>query len=343
MKVKAKDIAKALGISTATVSLALNNKQGVNDDTRRKVLEYAGIYNEGKTNTNLNAFENKTIKLICATNEKDAWNDGSSYLFNTTYECIFQKSRDAGYNLELEFVYKGTDYSSEILNTVNREHVAGVCLSAYMIKKEDIISLNNLEIPIVAYDQKLIDIGIDSVIINNRNGVQKALNHLWDNGHRDIMYFSFSMDLYNMEERRKAWKEFFDEKELKNINKSIIKMGETIEEVYKNTDKYIKSGAHMPTALFLENFQIAVGTIKALQDNGFRIGEDISVVGFDEIPPFVLLGIRLTYIKVYHEQKANLVISRLLERISGEAGPAIEILSGTELVIGNSVKKMNEL
>lgn len=340
MKVKAKDIAKALGISTATVSLALNNKRGVNEDTRRKVLEYAGIYNEGKTNTNLNVFENKTIKLICATNEKDTWNEGSNYLFNTTYECIFQKSRDAGYNLELEFIYKGTNYSNEILNAVNKEHVAGVCLSAYMIEREDVIPLNNLEIPIVAYDQNLIDVGVDSVIINNRNGVEKALNYLWDNGHTDIMYFSHSLEPYNMKERRKAWKEFFDEKELKNMDKSIMKMGETIEEVYKNVDKYIKSGAHMPTALFLENFQVAVGTIKALQDNRLRIGEDISVIGFDEIPPFLLLGIRLTYIKVYHEQKANLVISRLLERINGDEGPAIEILFGTELVIGNSVKKI---
>ncbi len=94
------------------------------------------------------------------------------------------------------------------------------------------------------------------------------------------------------------------------------------------------------TAILAENYSVAVGCIRALQEAGCRIPEDISIIGIDELPEAVFLDFKYTHIRIDHEVKTQWAMSCLLARLDGQGGERIKIYTGTRLIPGESVKKL---
>ncbi len=337
MKLKAKDIARELGISTATVSLALNNKPGVNELTKNKILNYIKESQENGDSTIER--KEKTIRMYNFLQKSGLIDADENALFYMGYSEASRRARSAGYKMDVVFVDHSKDDFVKLLKECEEEDdVAGVFLGATYMTKEDYQCLRGFKIPYIVCGHNFEDMRTDSIALNNRQGVKTGLTYLYESGHRDIMYLRNSKDFYNMYERRSACNSFMNEKGLQQAeNERILDIGDTTQEIYDNMYTYIKNKGHIPSAIFAENYEVTIGVSRALQSFGYRIPEDVSIVGFDEIPGAAILGFQPTFLRALHGNVANIAVGRLLERIKRRAKESIQILVNTEFVIGNSV------
>lgn len=340
MKLKAKDVARDLGISTATVSLALNNKPGVNEQTRNKVLNYIKEFEEDSNDEWKNRKE-KTIRMYTFLQESGLFDENENARHYMGYVEASKKVRAAGYKMDMVFVDRAKDDFVKILRECEEENVAGVLLGAAYMTREDYQFPHGFKIPFVVCDQNFEDMRTDSIELNNRQGVKTGLSYLYENGHRDILYLRNSKNFYNMYERRSACNSFMNENKLQQIeNERILDIGSSSQEIYDNMHKYIKNKGHIPSAVFAENYEVTIGVSRALQSFGYRIPEDVSIVGFDEIPGAAILGFQPAFLRALHGNVASIAVGRLLDRIKKRARESVQILVNTEFVIGNSVKKI---
>ena len=340
MKLKAKDIARELGISTATVSLALNNKPGVNEQTRNKILNY--IKESQENGDGMNERKEKIIRMFNFPQKSGLIDADENALFYMGYSEASRRARAAGYKMDVVFVDHSKDDFTKLLKECEEdEDVAGVYLGATYMTSVDYQCLRGFKIPYVVVGHNFDERRTDSIALNNQQGVRTGLNYLYENGHRDIMYLRNSKDFYNMYERRSACKSFMNEKGLQQAeNERIMDIGDTTQKIYDNMCKYINNKGHIPSAIFAENYEVTIGVSSALQSLGYQIPEDVSIVGFDEIPGAAILGFQPTFLKALHGNVANIAVGRLLDRIKKRVRESVQILVNTELVIGNSVKKI---
>lgn len=331
MRIKAKDIARELGISTATVSLAINNRPGVNEATRRRVLEYMERTAGEKT---------RIIRMLSFLEDRSFWDSSEHTRTLVTFECASRLAREKGYKVELVNIVQGRDDVAQILAECERDQVAGVFLGAAYMTEEDYAEFWNFNLPFIVCDQDFNDLRTDNIILNNHQGVTWGLEYLYKQGHRDILYFRNSNSFYNMYERREAFKRFTDKHGLQERgNEKIVNIGGDTQAAYEGMLMYLKEGKHIPTAIFSENFEVTIGISRALESRGFKIPEDISVIGFDSIPDTALMDFQPTCLHCLHDRKAGIAIGRLIDRIEGRVQESVKIYVNTELVIGNSVSQ----
>lgn len=340
MKIKSKDVARALGVSAATVSLALNNKPGVNEETRKKIQDYVK-WLEYK-NVNQSDQLGRSIKMIVYV-EDGVTEEDNGYLFSLSYMEVFRITKEAGFNLKLVYFNEGKDNIYEIIEECRHDSTAGIWLaSAGHLRKEQYEPFRNLDIPLVIYGNDFDDPKKDCVVINNRLGIKEGMDYLYQLGHRDIMYFANTRPMKNFKERENAFIEFMDERGLLTEKNPVVPIGRTISQICENMAEYIGMGKHMPTAICCGNYAVSLGVIKALERCHYRIPEDVSVIGFDELPASTssLLNFQFSHIKVMHSRMAHLAIERLIGKILGDTEETVKIVVSCEFVAGDSVKRI---
>ncbi len=331
MRVTAKQIAKDLGISEATVSLVFNNKPGVSEQMQRRVNTYADELRR-KSEIAIN-YNNSNIKVISLLSKRYLYDKDTVSFYTVIMMEITKIANSAGYNIISVFAHN----IEEIKNTIEQsrhDRTCGFILHAADMTDEQIRLFSMQEIPTVVCDYESDDIDMDYIYFNNKQAVNLALRHLFDMGHRDIVYFYNSEQIYNFLIRRETF-EYNIQKRGQPV--SMIEMGTKIEEIYSNIVQYIEGTPKMPTAVLSENYAISVATIKAFQDCGYKIGKDISIIGIDELPFHMLMDFEFTYVKVMFKSKGYFTIKRLLEKIDDKRKDIARIVIDNTLIVGNSV------
>lgn len=335
MIIKAKQISEHLGISQATVSLAINNKPGVSAQTRQRILEYIDELKQNDTSTIVRT--NRSIKVLSFMNERMLYDKEHAGFQSIILMELSKDAKEAGYNLILSYIHSDEELL-EILEQSKHDSTCGFLLLAADMKEETLIPFEEIDIPLIICDYESENTKFDCVYNNNFHAVTLASNYLFSMGHQDIIYLKNSNTIYNFIRRREAYSSFVQEK---GLDSCILEVGTKIDVIYDFMMDYLKNGEHIPTSFIAENYAISIATIKALQDSGYNIGEDMSIIGIDELPPYSLTNFKFTYIDVLFESKGRLAINRLLEKITRRPKETIRIVLENELVEGNSVKKLN--
>ena len=105
--------------------------------------------------------------------------------------------------------------------------------------------------------------------------------------------------------------------------------------------KYLQKKPKLPTAFFADNDMIALGAMKALQEMGYRIPEDVSIVGFDDLPFSEISWPALTTLRVPNKEMGRMAVRRVAEMIDGIAADAVtKTQVCPKIVYRNTVKKM---
>lgn len=330
MKVKSKEVAEALGVSTATVSLAINGKPGVNEETRKRILEY--ISGQQRKDVAKGTF----VKLIIFENSPRVLSGGMGSFFRITYvESVERLQKD---RLEVRLVYAyGNEELKEALLKSNSDGTRGILLRADEFGKNDYELLSLCRIPIVMSDCDPRESDWNTVNFNNRQAVFKGMDYLKAHGCRRIVYFQNKETIYNFRARREAFWEYLCRDP--EIEGSFWEAGNEREEIEERAAKYMKSCEVLPDAVFLENFLVSVGTAQSLMKLGISVPDEISLLGIDAIPDTVLLPYKLTHFEVPHKKRSVLMAELLLELMGrGDEGYGRVVLVNEKMVVGNSVK-----
>ena len=342
MKVKAVDIAKALGISKATVSLALNNKAGISEETKRKVLLYKNALEQDLEPSRPNGKKLQgSVKIVIYVKHGNIIQDHKSHTGNVLpddLEALDRIAKKAGLSLSITYFHEKEDNINQLIMSCKDENIVGIFLVATEMLPEDFKPFRQLNVPLMIYDNDFEDLNSDNIVLNNRLAVKMGLRYLYQNGHRDIVYLNNITTIYNFTTRREAFEEFSSKL---GIHADMVEIGTKVQEIYRNMKVYIENGNHIPTAFFSENYVISMGVMKALQDCGYNVPNDVSLIGIDEIPSYALMDIPVTVVKVLQKNRSTIAMNRLLERINQEVDESVQFVVGPEMILGKSVRDLN--
>lgn len=339
MAPRIKDIAKKLGVSPATVSLVLNNKPGVSERTRQRVLK---MVKEMGYSTNLlskPALKNqKNIRFIIY--KKHGMVVSDTPFFSELIEGIEQEARDGGFNLIISYINDHEQNQMEILRILKDNPPDGILLLATEMQREDLLPFKRLSLPLVVLDSNFSSEKIDTIIINNLEAAYEATQYLIANGHQEIGYLHSSVWINNFDERKAGFLKALSENDIKLNKKYIFSLESTLDGAYRDMQSALQPPPSLPTAFFADNDIIAIGALRALKDNGYRIPEDISLIGFDNMPFCEITDPSLSTVNVYKRRMGIIALKRLLERIEDDMVESIKIEINTELVERKSVLKV---
>ena len=331
MAVYAKDIAAKLGLSPAAVSLALRGKPGIGQETRDRILRTAAEMGYQKK-------ENASRPSLCLVLYK---RHGAvvrdTDFFAALTESITRQARLLGYELLITYFYGNQD-SAEQLRSLKASPCDGILLLATEMVAADFPPFRSLTVPLVVLDSYFPDEKYDSVLINNVYGAKRAVQYLIAQGHSEIGYLSSKVMIRNFHERQDGWLRGIQTIPVANGSRHhVVKVSPTADGAFRDMAAYLQLGGKLPTAFFADNDLIAISCARALRAAGYRIPEDVSLIGVDGIAAWELLDPPLTTMRVPTDQLGIAAVNRLVERIRGLAPGLVKIQVAMELLERGSV------
>ncbi|MDR2914550.1 MAG: LacI family transcriptional regulator [Tannerella sp.] len=296
--VRAKDLAKELGVSTATISLVLNGKPGISDKTRENVIQKIKELGYGyllQSQPEL-ADESSTLGFIIYKNNGELL--GMNSFFPLILDGIELTARQHGYNLVVITIEKWE--IEKQINYIRDSNCAGYVIFATEMHEEEVVYFEKLGIPFVLFDNYFVDKQINSVKVNNEQGTYTAVKYLYDKGHRTIGYLTSGLDINSFVERRNSAFAAMRQFGMENQEQYCYNIGYPHEksEIGMTIVLTGKDKRKLPTAFLADNDLVAVGAIQAMKRLGHRIPEDFSVIGYDDRPICTLVEPRLTTIQL---------------------------------------------
>jgi LacI family transcriptional regulator len=334
------DIAKAAEVSPSAVSLALNNKAGVSGEVRQKIVNIAakmGYENVFTGQYYIN--ENITIKLLKIAKHGHIINDRHNAFITEYLEGIETEVKKRKYKLEVSFFNRVP--IEEIIESQKEAKVSGFIVLGTELNDHELAFFDGLRKPIVFIDTYFPLSMYDCIDMDNVDGVFKAVQHLYQAGHRSIGLVKSSYETRNFKMREFGFREALEFFSLPVQEKFIASVDPAFDGSIRDMGKYLDRNKTLPTAFFCMNDIIAYGVTKALRSSGFKIPEDVSIIGFDDLPSSSLSEPPLTTIRVSTQGIGRRALEKIAERIANFTDNATEniLISGT-LVIRGSVRKL---
>jgi LacI family transcriptional regulator len=333
------DIAKNAEVSPSAVSLALNNKTGVSDEVRRRIINVAasmGYKNMFAEQYYIN--ENITVKLLKIAKHGHIVNDRHNPFITEYLEGIETGTRKRKYKFEVSF-YNQVPVE-EIIEAENKAEVNGFIVLGTELNDHELSFFSALSRPVVFIDTYFPLSIYDCIDMDNVDGVFKAVQHLYNCGHRSIGLLKSSYETRNFKMREYGFREAMEYFSLPVQEKFIISVDPTYDGSINDMGKFLNHNKSLPTAFFCMNDIISHGAIKALRNYNFSVPADVSIIGFDDLPSSSISEPPLTTIRVSTRQIGQRALEKLSKRIMNLSDPATEnILISGKLVIRNSVEQ----
>ena len=312
MKTTIKDIAKLAGVSTSTVSRAFNDTGRIDQETRERIISLAKrfAYRPSAFARGLVLKKTKTILLL-------APNIANQYFAEIT-RAISRQCRKRGYKLLLGDTDEDTAVEAEYLDVISEGMVDGVIVASLPGKRniEHFFRLSHLGFPMVFIDSSMAFPELSYVIVDNKLGAEMVIDYLSSKGHRKIGFVA------HMTEKDDAIYERYEGFFSGHAKNGIEVHREYIETLEHPMERDGLIGAdHLltlpdpPTALFAFNDMVAIGCIVAARRHGFRVPEDVAVVGFDDIELSSEIEVPLTTIALPKEEIARNAVDIVLRSI----------------------------
>ena len=269
-----KDVAKEAGVAISTVSNVLNNVDIVSDEKKQKVL---AAVEKLKYVPNMNAKflksnKKNTIGLFLSSVQGD--------FYRMLIQAVHMQCKLKGYLLNIYISNENT--SEEIYSMIISSGVEGAIVLDEQLHNEYVKRIALTKMPIVFINREYAGENMSSVIINNTEGAILAMEYLIKQGHRRIGYMH-GIDNHDDEARFQAFVSTMSKYNLP-IDENIILRGYFEEAVaYSEMRVLLLKGIEVPDAFFCANDEMAWGCIRALTEAGYRIPEDVCVIGFDDI------------------------------------------------------------
>jgi len=331
-----KEIADEAQVSVATVSMVINNKPGISSKTKEKVLR---IIEENGYSTPLVKNDLKKIGNIQLTIYKSHSKViGDTPFFQQLTEGIESKSKQNGYSLTIKYASANSLNFLDFQSEIEGQELDGMLLLATEMDELTLKRFLELNIPLVVIDAYFLSIPAEYVVINNIAGGYIATRHLLDLGHTDVGYLKSSYPIQNFKERFEGFTKALAESGITVQNDYIFNLGPSAESSYENMLGYMDKGQRLPTAFFADNDLIAFGAMRALKERVIRIPEDISIVGFDDMPFCSLSEPSLTTIRVNKQLFGELAVQRLLDLIKNNRNNFLTTSLDIALIQRNSVR-----
>ena len=317
------DIAKKLNVSINAVSIALNDREGVSHDLRMHILETAVDMDYPLKKLNIkDTLKNKTLVVMIEDQKKD-----DHYYYLDILKHIKKEARVFGYRILTNFYNINSFYIPEY---ISEHHVAGTIILG-KITDEIIYSLKLYISEIICVNHSILYKNIDSIITNDFLGGYLSCEYLIKKGYHQIGFIGEIERSKNFKNRFQGYRQcminyFHPQKyEFICLTKGIEKA--VLHNDYRFIQKMLLTYRKMPEAFVCVNDRNAAIIIKALQYNGYKIPEDIKVIGFDNMQFSQTMTPSLSTLEVSRYAIAKRAVRRIHEMIHEDTLPETIMLS----------------
>lgn len=325
-RVTLRDVADRAQVSITTVSNVMRGWPYISADTRIRVEAAINelSYSPHSIAQGLRTGRTQVIALIVP--------ELATLYFAVLVETVEQIAQQHGYNVFVVNSRNSPELEAQAVEQVASRWVDGLLIAQSTRSAGTGERLNRLEIPVVAMERVPPDYTGSSCMIDNRQIVTLALDHLRSLGHKDIAHLVAPRDITVVEERVEAYLEIMDKRG------RLIPTGDDfgLHGGYTAITRLLESGEKLPTAIFASNDLMAIGAIRALQERALRVPEDVSVVGVDDIPVCRYLTPTLTTVRQPLGALANAGIMMLLRLIHRQPLQNDHVVLKPELIVRES-------
>ncbi len=330
MTITAKELAQKLGLSATAVSMALNNKPGVSTETRKKIIKAAEKY--GYDFTKLSFKKNQAGDIYCIIYKSHNAILKYTPIFSELTDGIGQICEKEGYHLKLIQMNENIDNVQKCIEDIRVANCVGVILLGTETSLNAANAFTALPVPVVLLDSYFNALNCSSVLINNVQGAYLATNYLIDRYDKQPGHLCSSYKIENFKARKNGFVNAIREHGM-SISKSIThELPPSIEGALADMLEYLDSGDPLAECYFADNDLIAIGAMKAFKLRGYKIPDDISIIGFDNIHESSIIEPSLTTIDIPREFMGQTAARQLIYQISNPAAHPVKIQVSTRVV-----------
>lgn len=314
-----KDVAKLANVSITTVSRVLNDTgHSVSSETKERVLksiQELGFYPNAMAR-GLHQNKTKTIGLIIQ--------DISNPYYPSIVRGVEDGAQELGYTVILANAYRSRERTTRYLNVLREKRVDGIIFTGGGVVKDAVEEkfFEHTHIATVVIG-KSCNNKLPAVQVNNVQASREACEHLIKLGHRKIVTITGPAGSTTAIDRLEGYNQALRHHGIEVQDDWIIQGNFEFDSGYRAVDKFPEVGPDKVTALFAHNDMMAIGAMKALEEKGLKVPQDIAVMGFDNIPlssfvtpvlstvtvPVYELG--RTSMKILSDMLAGLEVSRI--------------------------------
>ncbi len=332
--VRMSDIAKRLGISTVSVSKALSGDKGVSEDTRRRVREAAAEMGyQGSLRQRKDAKRRYTVGILIPAR----YLDETETFYLHLYQDVARQAPLQGCRVLMETLEDEQARRGELPQLMTAYHTDGLILLGnppydYAARMRD-----KWHRPVVYLDFSAPEADVDAILSNNVYGTAALTEYLIGKGHREIGFFGTLNVTDSINDRYLGY------------CRAMMRNNLPLRPQWRVDDRDAASGnafsarlpSPMPTAFVCNCDMMAARLIALVQEQGLRVPDDVSVVGFDDYLPASMSPIPLTTWAVDTVEMARLAVESLKKRMQGEGGFPQQQITGGHLVLRGTVKALS--
>lgn len=315
--VRMSDIAEVMGVSTVTVSKALSGQKGVSEELRAKIKDKAEAMGYRTTSSLKQERAKRSVSYTIGVIVADRFLDKYESFYLKLYQEVATAAVQKGSFTMLEVLQSEDENKLIMPKLLQEKKTEGLVIIGRL--KQDYLDklMEYADIPVFFLDFYDKSGQCDSIVTNGFFGMYAMTNLLFEMGHNDIAFVGNVLATDSITDR------YF------GYVKSLYEHGMDVEKTWVINDRDPHTGRSdegfeiqlpkkMPTAFVCNNDAAAAMLIQALQRNGYKVPEDISVVGYDNYQPPGLCDIGITSYEVDMHEMADRAIENMISKISGD-------------------------
>ncbi|MGB2868550.1 MAG: LacI family DNA-binding transcriptional regulator [Bacteroidota bacterium] len=334
------DVAKKSGLSVSTVSLVLNNKSNVRDQTRRRVLSVIADLNfhPYRSARGLASRASGNIGFILT---EDHFSQSEPFYTKVFLGTEFE-ARNHNYYVLLTTVGPSAKEEKRIPRFLLEYNVDGVIIAG-KIGTSWLDEIKARDLPVVLVDYESYRHDVSTVTMDNHAGARLAVEHLRKGGHTKIGFIAGDIRHPSIAARFEGFREECALQNLEVRKEWIIsdQPGTGIENGIAAAARLFKNPDQIPTAVFAANDAMAIGCMQFLKGKKMKVPGDVAVVGFDNIEAGLHVDPRLTTLNVHKEEMGAIAVRRLVEMMRSETPAMTQTVTPVEIIVRESCGVQN--
>jgi LacI family transcriptional regulator len=327
------EIAERVGVSTATVSRALNNVPGVSEEKRRQILAVAREL-DYYPNAIARSLQGQRTNTVCYTVDVSTRAAADLFFFKDFITALADRCVHYGLDLLLHPVSHGDVLMHDLGRVLRSGRADGLIVSDIRLDDERIEHLKNLKAPFVAFgrNEQLRD--LPYVDVDGELGIYYATRHLIERGHRRIALLGLPVGFSCALQRRDGYLRALREYGVP-LEPDLLVMDLANEREAAHAAERLLALPQAPTAFVSSSDMLAIQTMSVATRRGLRAGRDYAITGFDDLPLAEHTSPPLTTVRQPLDRIADALIMLLLRVLDEESGPR-QVLIEPELVVRES-------
>ncbi|MBQ3705371.1 MAG: LacI family DNA-binding transcriptional regulator [Clostridia bacterium] len=314
--ITAKELAALLHLSESAVSLALNDKPGVSQETRRRVIKAAQDHGYDFSRKAI-ASELKKKAICFAVYRKSGAVVGDTPFFSELTGGVSVSCRREGYDCMISYLYEDGDLAGQI-ERLRKDRFAGIIVLATEIEEQTLSLFQRVDIPLVFLDAYFEQQEYNFVLINNTQGAYMATRHLIRKCRTQPGYLRSSYWISNFDARADGFYKAIRAAGMSTSQSPVHRLTPSQEGAYADMKEQLRQMDRPARCYFADNDEIAIGAMRALAEAGYRIPEDVAVVGFDDISATEYVSPPLTTVQVPKAALGEAAVIRVIQLIEGK-------------------------